>query len=141
VARGRRRGRRVDGGGLLDRPREGRAIVAGAIRQARLEPSLAARRRRCVARRRDNQISVPAKSTEGGYFQACHAAKVWMQVWPGDRRAQVEPYLATVQAPGTAGAGTWNTAWTDLTSARQAAVIVAVRAAAKRRVRLTPGRH
>jgi Putative lipoprotein LpqV len=76
------------------------------------------------------RIGVPAKSTEGEYFQACHAAKAWMQVRPGDRQALIEPYLATVQAPGAAGAGTWNTAWTDLTPARQAAVIVAVRAAA-----------
>jgi hypothetical protein len=76
------------------------------------------------------QINVPARSSEGEYFQACHAAKAWMQVRPGDRQPLVEPYLATIQAPGAVGAGTWNTAWRDLTPARQAAVIVAVRAAA-----------
>jgi hypothetical protein len=76
------------------------------------------------------RVGVPAKSTEGEYFQACHAAHVWMQDRPGNRQALIEPYLATVQAPGAAGGGTWNTAWKDLTPARQAAVIVAVRAAA-----------
>lgn len=76
------------------------------------------------------RVGVPAKSTEEEYFQACHAAQAWMQVRRGDHQALIEPYLATVQAPGAAGAGTWNTAWKDLTPARQAAVLVAVRAAA-----------
>lgn len=76
------------------------------------------------------RISVPAQSTEDEYFQACHAAKVWMQGEQGDRQMLIEAYLATVQAPDSAGAGTWNTGWRELTPARQAAVIVAAQAAA-----------
>jgi hypothetical protein len=76
------------------------------------------------------RISIPAQSTEDEYFQACHAAKVWMQGRQGDRQALIEAYLATVQAPGATSAGTWNTGWRELTPARQAAVIVAVQAAA-----------
>ena len=75
-------------------------------------------------------INVPAYSTEEQYFQACHAAKTWMQGHPGDRQTQVERYLAAVQAPGALGAGTWNIAWAALPPARQAGVIVAARAAA-----------
>lgn len=76
------------------------------------------------------RVDVPAASTEEEYFQACHAAKTWMQDRPGDPQSLIEPYLASVQAPGAIGAGTWNTAWAKLSLARQAAVIVAVRAAA-----------
>jgi hypothetical protein len=76
------------------------------------------------------RISVPAQSTENEYFQACHAARVWMQGRQGDRQSLIEAYLATVQVPGAASAGTWNTGWRDLTPARQAAVIVAAQAAA-----------
>jgi putative lipoprotein LpqV len=76
------------------------------------------------------RISIPAQSTEDEYFQACHAAKVWMQGRQGDRQTLVEAYLATVQARGVGEAGTWHTAWRELAPARQAAVIVAVQAAA-----------
>lgn len=76
------------------------------------------------------KISIPAQSTEEEYFQACHAAKVCMQGHQGDRQSLIEAYLATVQAPGAGGAGTWNTAWRELTAARQAAVIIAAQAAA-----------
>jgi hypothetical protein len=76
------------------------------------------------------RISIPAQSTEEEYFQACHAATVWMQGRQGDRDSLIEAYLATVQASGAGGAGTWNTGWRELTPARQAAVIVAVQAAA-----------
>jgi Putative lipoprotein LpqV len=75
-------------------------------------------------------INVPAFSTEEQYFQACHAAKTWMEGHPGDRQTQVERFLAAVQAPGAVGAGTWNIAWAALPLARQAAVIVAAKAAA-----------
>jgi len=75
-------------------------------------------------------INVPARSTEEEYFQACHTATTWMQGRPGDRQALVERYLAAVQAPGVVGAGTWNIAWAALPLARQAAVIVAAKAAA-----------
>jgi hypothetical protein len=76
------------------------------------------------------KINVPSYSTEEEYFQACHAAKTWMQGHPGDRTAVVERYLAAVQTPGVVGAGTWNIAWAALPLPRQAGVIVAARAAA-----------
>ena len=76
------------------------------------------------------KINVPSHSTEEEYFQACHAAKTWMQSHPGARTALVESYLAAVQTPGVVGAGTWNMAWAALPLPRQAGVIVAARAAA-----------
>jgi hypothetical protein len=76
------------------------------------------------------KINVPAKSTEEEYFQACHAAKVWMQGKRGERQALIEAYLAAVQAPGVSGPGTWNTPWAALPLARRAGVIVAAEAAA-----------
>ncbi|MGV0811873.1 lipoprotein LpqV [Mycolicibacterium boenickei] len=76
-------------------------------------------------------VGADAQSTEEEYFQACHAAKVWMQAKGGDLKAQIEPYLASLQAPGAApGPGTYNVAWAELEPARQAAVIVAAQAAA-----------
>ena len=42
----------------------------------------------------------------------------------------MEAYLAAVQAPQATGSGTWNVPWVRLSPARQAAVIVAARAAA-----------
>jgi Putative lipoprotein LpqV len=76
------------------------------------------------------KINVPSNSTEEEYFQACHAAKTWMQGHPGDRAGLVESYLAAVQTPGVVDAGTWNIAWAALPLARQAGVIVAAKAAA-----------
>jgi hypothetical protein len=76
------------------------------------------------------KVNVPSYSTEEQYFQACHAAKTWMQSHPGDRAALVERYLAAVQTPGIVGAGTWNIAWAALPLPRQAGVIVAANAAA-----------
>jgi Putative lipoprotein LpqV len=76
------------------------------------------------------KVNVPARSTEDEYFQACHAAKTWMQGRHGDRQALIGASLAAVQAPGVAGAGTWNTPWAALPLTRQAAVIVAAQAAA-----------
>lgn len=76
-------------------------------------------------------VGADAQSTEEEYFQACHAAKVWMDEKGGDPKAQIEPYLASLQAPDAApGPGTYNKAWAELEPARQAAVIVAVQAAA-----------
>jgi len=76
-------------------------------------------------------VDVPAASSEEEYGQACKAAKVWMDQHGGDPRTLIEPYLATLQAPGAAvGTATFNTSWAQLAPARQAAVIVAVRAAA-----------
>jgi hypothetical protein len=76
-------------------------------------------------------VGADAQSTEEEYFQACHAAKVWMDEKGGDPKAQVEPYLASLQAPDAApGPGTYDKPWAQLEPARQAAVIVAVQAAA-----------
>jgi hypothetical protein len=76
------------------------------------------------------RVDAPAQSTEEEYFQACHAAKTWMQDRSGDFQALVEAYLAAVEAPHAAGVGTWNVPRALLSPARQAAVIVAARAAA-----------
>jgi hypothetical protein len=77
------------------------------------------------------RVNAPADSSEEEYGQACRAAKLWMDQRGGDRQQLIEPYLATLQAPGVApGPGTFNTAWAQLTAPRQAAVIVAARAAA-----------
>lgn len=75
-------------------------------------------------------VGAPAQSTEDEYFQACHAAKVWMQQRGGDQKAQFEPYLESVQKSDAAGPGTFDTPWSRLPPARQAAVIVAADAAA-----------
>lgn len=75
-------------------------------------------------------VGAPAESTEDEYFQACHAAKVWMQERGGDQKAQFEPYLESVQKSDAAGPGTFGTPWSRLTPARQSAVIVAADAAA-----------
>jgi hypothetical protein len=76
-------------------------------------------------------VGADAQSTEEEYFQACHAAKVWMDAKGGDPKTQIEPYLASLQTPGAIpGPGTYNKSWVELEPSRQAAVIVAVRAAA-----------
>lgn len=76
------------------------------------------------------RVDVPAESTEEEYYQACHAAKVWMDAHPRPGESLFEPYLAMLQTTTTSTTGTWNIRWPDLTPARQAAVITAVRAAA-----------
>ncbi len=76
------------------------------------------------------RVDVPADSTEEQYFQACHAAKLWMDAQPRTGASLFEPYLAMVQASPAGTPGTWNSPWPELTRARQAAVIVAARAAA-----------
>ena len=75
------------------------------------------------------RVDIPADSTEEEYFQACHAAKVWMDGQPRTGGSLFEPYLAMVQSSPSGTAGTWNARWSDLTLARQAAVITAARAA------------
>jgi hypothetical protein len=76
-------------------------------------------------------VGAPAESTEEEYFQACQAAKVWMEQRGGDPMTLIEPYLATVQVPdATPSPATFNAPWSQLSPARQAAVIVAVEAAA-----------
>ena len=75
-------------------------------------------------------VNAPANSTEEQYYQACHWAKTWMNEKGGDPHAQIEPYLAMVQASPTGEKGTWNTPWAQLTPPQQSAVIVAVKGAA-----------
>lgn len=76
------------------------------------------------------RVDVPADSTEEEYYQACHAAQQWMDAQPKTGASLLEPYLSMVQASPTGTAGSWNAPWSKLTPARQAAVIVAARAAA-----------
>jgi hypothetical protein len=76
------------------------------------------------------RVDVPADSTEEEYYQACHAAKVWMDAQPKTGQSLFEPYLAMVQASQSGTAGSWNIRWAELTLARQAALITAARAAA-----------
>lgn len=75
-------------------------------------------------------VDAPAESTEDDYFQACRAARAWMDQQGGDPRSQIEPYLKTVQSEQTAGPGTFGERWSDLSPGQQSAVIVAVEAAA-----------
>jgi hypothetical protein len=75
-------------------------------------------------------VGAAAESTEEEYFQACDAARTWMTERGGDRKAQVEPYLAELQKSDSAGPGTFGTPWSQLQPPRQAAVIVAAEAAA-----------
>ena len=76
------------------------------------------------------RVDVPADSTEEEYFQACHAAKLWMAAQPKTGESLFEPYLAMVQTSASPTTGSWNTPWADLSPARQAAVITAAHAAA-----------
>lgn len=73
---------------------------------------------------------MPADSTEEEYYQACHAAHEWMEAQPKASASLFEPYLSMLQASPSGTAGSWNAPWSMLTPARQAAVIVAARAAA-----------
>jgi Putative lipoprotein LpqV len=53
-----------------------------------------------------------------------------MEGQPKTGASLFEPYLAMVQASPSGTPGSWNARWAELTLARQAAVIVAARAAA-----------
>src|SRR6185436_2011669 len=75
-------------------------------------------------------IGAPAESTEDEYSQACLAARAWFDKQGGDPHAQVEQYLATLQSASDPGPGTFHTQWSQLPPGRQAAVLVAVHAAA-----------
>jgi hypothetical protein len=77
------------------------------------------------------RVDAPAESFEEEYFQACHAAKEWMDTQGGTGDALIEPYLGMVQASPSGVAGSWNKRWVELGAARQAAVIVAAQAAAR----------
>jgi len=75
-------------------------------------------------------LSAPASSTEEEFYQACHWARLWMADKPGDPHAQVEPYLAMVQASPAGENGSWHTPWSRLSPERQSGLIVAVTSAA-----------
>lgn len=75
-------------------------------------------------------VGAPADSTEDDYFQACRAARTWMDQKGGDPKSQIEPYLKTVQSADSVGPGTFDKRWSELTPGQQSAVIVAVEAAA-----------
>ena len=76
------------------------------------------------------RVDEPAQSTEEQYAQACMTAKEWMGAQGGDPDTLVEPYLKEVQASTEAGRATFQRTWPELSGAEQAAVIIAVRAAA-----------
>lgn len=76
------------------------------------------------------RVDVPAESTEEQYAQACMAAKNWMQSRGGDPTTLVEALLKEVQAGTEPGPTTFGSTWAQLSTAQQAAVIIAVRAAA-----------
>ena len=77
-------------------------------------------------------VGAPAESTEDDYFQACMAARTWMEQRGDDLRAQIEPYLAMVQSTQSAGPATFGAPWSELSAGQQSAAIVAVEAAADR---------
>jgi len=76
------------------------------------------------------RIDVPAQSTEEQYAQACMATREWMTAKGGDPQSMVEPFLKELQSSTSTGPATFNTAWAELSTAQQAAVIIAVQAAA-----------
>lgn len=77
------------------------------------------------------RVDVPAESTEEQYAQACMAAKTWMESKGGDPTTLVEATLKEVQTSTEQGPTTFGSTWTKLSTAQQAAVIVAVRAASQ----------
>lgn len=76
------------------------------------------------------RMDEPAQSTEEQYGQSCLAAKDWIGSKGGDPHDQVEPLLKEVQTTKDPSAVTFKKTWAELTGAQQAAVIIAVRAAA-----------
>jgi Putative lipoprotein LpqV len=77
------------------------------------------------------RVDVPAESTEEQYAQACMAAKRWMESRGGDATTLVEAMLKEVQTSTEPGPTTFDSTWAQLSTAQQAAVIVAVRAASQ----------
>lgn len=75
-------------------------------------------------------VGAPAESTEDEYFQACLAARTWIEQQGGDPKRQIEPYLKMLQSTDAPGPSTFQTPWSQLSPGRQAAVIVAVQAGA-----------
>ena len=76
------------------------------------------------------RIDEPAQSTEEQYGQSCLATKAWMDGKGGDPHTLVEPYLKDLQTSKEPSPATFNKAWAELSNAQQAAVIIAVKAAA-----------
>lgn len=76
------------------------------------------------------RIDEPAQSTEEQYAQSCLATKAWMDAKGGDPHTLVEPYLGDLQNGKNPGPATFNKTWSELSNAQQAAVIIAVKAAA-----------
>jgi hypothetical protein len=77
------------------------------------------------------RVDVPAESTEEQYAQACMAVKQWMESRGGDPTTLVEAMLKEAQSSAEPGPATFNSTWAQLSTAQQAAVIVAVRAASQ----------
>lgn len=76
------------------------------------------------------RIDEPAQSTEEQYGQSCLATKAWMDGKGGDPHTLVEPYLKDLQSAKDPSPATFNKTWGELSTAQQAAVIIAVKAAA-----------
>jgi len=76
------------------------------------------------------RINIPAQSTEEQYAQACLTAKEWMTAKGGESHTLVEPYLKELQGSTANSAATFRKTWAELSGAQQAAVIIAVQAAA-----------
>jgi hypothetical protein len=76
------------------------------------------------------RIDEPAQSTEEQYGQSCLASKAWMTAKGGDPHDLVEPLLKELQGAKDPSPMTFKKSWAELSTAQQAAVIVAVRAAA-----------
>ncbi|MCH9735130.1 MAG: lipoprotein LpqV [Actinomycetia bacterium] len=74
-------------------------------------------------------VSAPAESTEDDYFQACRAARTWMDQQGGDPGAQFEPYLKMIQSAESYGPATFGRPWPELSPGQQSAIIVAVEGA------------
>lgn len=68
------------------------------------------------------RVDAPAESTEEEYYQACHAARLWMDAQPGSGESLIEPYLAVVQASPSGVAGSWHIRWAALTQIGRAHV-------------------
>jgi len=76
------------------------------------------------------RIDEPAQSTEEQYGQACLTTRGWMDARGGDPHDLIEPYLQELQTSKESSPSTFKKTWAELSSAQQAAVIIAVRAAA-----------
>lgn len=76
------------------------------------------------------RIDVPAQSTEEQYGQSCLAAKDVLTAKGGNLPDQVDPLLKDIQSSKEPSPITFRKTWAELSTAQQAAVIIAVKAAA-----------